>query len=151
MLVSLCLSMMTMTIRQMLYFFFLGCAFATLLVFVGSALNAPALARWEVQTQDHDTARAWLAIIGIRHLPMFLLSCAIGYAALKTVKNTRPLAALTLVVPYMLYVFLTSIAESLELGEPAFSWLHYEPGYFIWPHFVFVPAGVFASYRMVHK
>jgi hypothetical protein len=58
---------------------------------------------------------------------------------------------LALSAPYLVYLVVTGIAESLDMGEPAFSWVGYEPSYFVWPHFVCVPAGFLASYRMVRR
>ena len=137
--------------RQLLLFLFLGCGLAALCVVAGSVLTPPALARWDTQTHENDHFRAALAIIGIRHLPIFLLSIAIGNAVFTWQKDAKPQAVLALFAPYLVYLVGTAIAESLELGEPAFSWVGYEPRYFVWPHFVCVPAGLMASHRMVRQ
>jgi len=140
-----------MSIRQLLYFFTLGCVLAWMCVFLGSILNPPALARWENQTHELDEMRAFLAMIGIRHLPIFLLCVVIGNGIFSMMKNTAWFTVVAVSMPYLIYAFLTAILESLEIGEPAFSWVGYEPSYFIWPHFFFVPAGLIASYRMAHR
>jgi len=137
--------------RQLLLFLLLGCGLAALFVLVGSLLTPPALARWETQTYESDHYRAALAMIGIRHLPVFLLSIAIGNAVFTWRRDAKPLAVLTLSAPYLVYLVVTGIAESLDMGESAFSWVGYEPSYFVWPHFVCVPAGLLASYRMVRR
>jgi undecaprenyl pyrophosphate phosphatase UppP len=134
-----------------LYLFALGCVLAALCAFFGSLLNPPAIARWENQTRELDETRALLAMIGIRHLPIFLFCVMAGNAIFTMLKNTTWIAVLVVSTPYLIYAFVTAILESLEVGEPAFSWMGYEPSYFIWPHFVFVPAGLMASSRMVRQ
>jgi hypothetical protein len=41
--------------------------------------------------------------------------------------------------------------ESMAVGESPFSWMGYEPVYFIWPHFVAVPLGLYMASRMVRR
>lgn len=140
-----------MSVRRLLYLLALGSFLACLCLALGSVLNPPALARWENQTHGLDEMRAFLAMIGIRHLPVFLLSIAVGNWIFTVMKNTGWLTVWVVLTPYLLYVFVTAIFESLEMGEAAFSWVSYEPSYFIWPHFVFVPAGLIAASRMVRQ
>lgn len=140
-----------MSIRQLLYFFALGCVLAVMCVFLGSLLNPLALARWEYQTRELDEMRAVLAMIGIRHLPIFLLCVVIGNGIFTVMKNTAWVTVLPVSTPYLVYAFLTAIQEFLAVGESAFGWIGYEPSYFIWPHFVFVPAGLLAANRMVYR
>ncbi len=79
---------------------------------------------------------------------MFLLAVAAGNLIFTQMKNASWLAAWLVSAPYLLYVFVTAIVESLEAGEAAFGWVGYQPSYFIWPHFVFVPLGLLAASRM---
>lgn len=140
-----------MPVRQLLLLFAIGCALAASCVFLGSLLTPPALARWETQTRELDETRASLAMIGIRHLPIFLFCVVIGNAIFTMIKSTAWIAVLMVSTPYLIYAFATAILESVKMGESAFSWLGYEPSYFIWPHFVFVPTGLIASRRMVRQ
>jgi len=140
-----------MSTRRLLCYLALGSLLALLCVALGSVLNPPALVRWENQTQAHDELRAFWAMIGIRHLPVFLLCIAAGNLIFTVMKNAGRFAAWLVAAPYLLYVLVTAILDSLRAGETAFSWLVYEPSYFIWPHFVFVPAGLIAASRMVRQ
>jgi undecaprenyl pyrophosphate phosphatase UppP len=140
--------MHAMTARQFLLLVLLGCILAAVCVYAGSLLNPPALARWETQSREQAEFRAFWAMIGVRHLPIFLLSLVFGLCVFRMVACSS-IAAGTLIAPYLLYAFAAAISESVESGESALSWIWYQPGYFIWPHFAFMPAGVIASYRMV--
>jgi hypothetical protein len=140
-----------LTLRQLMLALFLGTLSALVCAYVGAWLTPPAIARWSAQMYEQDEIRAALAMLGVRHLPMFLLSVVIGNGIYTLVKSTSLQAIAVTAAPYILYVMGTGIAESLAAGEPAFSWLTYEPAYFIWPHFIAVPAGLYASSRMVKR
>jgi hypothetical protein len=127
----------------------LGSVLAGLCVVAGTLLTPPAIARWTIQTNEQEEWRAVLALIGVRHLPLFLLAVALGNAQFRLVGNSSVAAVGVSGLPYLVYVFVTGILESLAAGETAFSWLVYEPSYFIWPHFVAVPAGLMAAAHMV--
>jgi hypothetical protein len=122
-----------------------GCAY------LGTLLTPIALARWTIQINDQDPNRAILAMVGIRHLPLFLLAVAFGNMAFTLVGRSTSLAVAALAMPYLLYVVVTAVTEALSAGEGALSWLTYEPSYFIWPHFVAVPAGLIAARHMVRR
>lgn len=129
----------------------MGVLLAALAAFSGPWLNAPALARWTIQTQDDNPVRAALAIIAIRHLPMFLLAVAAGHIVFRVLRNTSlPVTAVT-VLPWLLYVLVTGSMDSVAAGEEALSWVTYQPAYFIWPHFVAIPVGLLAARRMVQQ
>lgn len=140
-----------MSTRRLLCYLALGSLLALLCVALGSVLNPAALVRWENQTQAHDALRAFWAMIGIRHLPVFLLCIAAGNLIFTAMKDAARSRAWVVSTPYLLYVLVTAILDSLRAGETAFSWLGYDPSYFIWPHFVFVPAGLIAASRMVRQ
>jgi len=137
------------TLRQALMLLFLGSVLAGLCAVVGALLTPPAIARWTIQANEQEEWRAVLALIGVRHLPLFLLAVAFGNVQFRLVGNSSGAAAGVSCLPYLVYVLTTGILESLSAGEAAFSWLVYEPFYFIWPHFVAVPAGLLAAAHMV--
>lgn len=139
------------TLRRLTLALLLGTGVAWVCAYAGALLTPPALARWSVQVLEQEEIRAELAMLGIRHLPMFLISVALGNWIYTLVKSTSlPVIGAT-VAPYVLYVIGTGISESLAIGEHPFSWLTYEPAYFIWPHFIAVPAGLYAASRMVKR
>jgi hypothetical protein len=140
-----------LTLRQLMLALLLGTLFALVCAYVGTLLTPPAIARWSVQMNEQEDIRAELAMLGIRHLPMFLMSVAIGNWIYTVIKNTSLQVAAITAAPYILYVIGTGIFESLDIGEQAFSWVTYEPAYFIWPHFIAVPAGLYAASRMVKR
>jgi len=140
-----------LTPRQLVLAFFLGTLFALVCAYAGALLTPPAIARWSVQMHEQEEIRAALAMVGVRHLPMFLISVAMGNWMYVVIKNTSFQVIAVTAAPYILYVIGTGIFESLEIGEHALSWLTYEPVYFIWPHFIAVPAGLCASSRMVNR
>ena len=129
----------------------LGILLAIVCALIGPLLDPPAIARWSVQSNDQDEMRAALGLIGIRHLPMFLLAVALGNVIFRLVKSTAPWAIAVTTAPYLAYVIGRGVLDSLAAGETAFSWVTYEPAYFIWPHFVAVPLGLFAAARMVAR
>jgi hypothetical protein len=139
------------TLRQFVLALFLGLLFASVCAYMGTWLTPPAIARWSVQMHEQEELRAALAMLGVRHLPMFLLAVALGNWMYTVIKNTSLQAIAVTAAPYILYVMGTGISESLDMGEHALSWLMYEPAYFIWPHFVAVPSGLYASSRMVKR
>jgi hypothetical protein len=114
-------------------------------------LDAPAIARWTIQSYEEENLRAAFALIGVRHLPMFLLAVAAGNAVFRLLKNTSPAMVALSIAPWLLYVVVTGTMESMAVGESPFSWMAYEPAYFIWPHFVAVPLGLYMASRMVHR
>jgi hypothetical protein len=118
---------------------------------VGSLLTPPALMRWAVQDYDGEKFQAAFALLGVRHLPLFLIAVAFGNLLFTQVKNSSWRAVCASAAPYVSYVIATGSLDSLATGEPAFSWVRYEPSYFIWPHFVAVPAGLLAASRMVAR
>lgn len=130
---------------------FLGALVAVLAALLGPLLDGPAVARWSVQSYEDENLRAAFALIAIRHLPMFLLAIAAGNGVFRLLKNT----SLTLVaissLPWLLYVAVTGTLDSMAVGESPFSWVSYEPAYFIWPHFVAIPLGLYAASRMVRR
>jgi undecaprenyl pyrophosphate phosphatase UppP len=140
-----------LTARQLMLALLLGTLLAIVCAYAGTLLTPPAMARWSVQMNEQEELRAELAMLGIRHLPMFLMSVAIGNWMYTVIKNTSFKVAALTAAPYILYVVGTGISESLDIGEQAFSWLTYEPAYFIWPHFIAVPAGLYAASRMVKR
>lgn len=128
---------------------FLGCLVALLAALLGPLLDAPAIARWTVQSYDGEDLRAAFALVGVRHLPMFLLAVAAGNAVYRLLKNTSPAMVAISIVPWLVYVIVTGTVESMAVGESPFSWVGYEPAYFIWPHFVAIPLGLYMASRMV--
>jgi len=129
----------------------LGVLLAALAAVSGPFLNAPALARWTIQTQDENPVRAALAIIAIRHLPMFLLAVAAGNIIFRVLRNTSPAVTAAAAAPWLLYVLVTGSMDAVAAGEEALSWVTYQPAYFIWPHFVALPVGLLAARRMVQQ
>jgi hypothetical protein len=130
---------------------FLGALVAALAALLGPLLDAPAIARWTIQSYDEENLRAAFALIGVRHLPMFLLAVAAGNVVFRLLKSTSPATVAISIVPWLLYVVATGTMESMAVGESPFSWMGYEPVYFIWPHFVAVPLGLYMASRMVHR
>jgi len=129
----------------------MGAALALVCAVVGDWLTPPALARWTIQINDGDNLRAALAMVGVRHLPIFLIAVAGGNLLFTAVKRTSMATVGVAAVPYLLYVLGTAVQDSLDAAEPAFSWVAYEPGYFIWPHFIALPLGLLAAARMVKR
>jgi hypothetical protein len=138
-------------LRQPAAALFLGCLVAALAALLGPLLDAPAIARWTVQSYEDEGLRAAFALVGVRHLPMFLLAVAAGNAVYRLLKSTSLAMVALSVVPWLVYVIATGTMESMAVGESAFSWVGYEPSYFIWPHFVAVPLGLYMSSRMVRR
>ncbi len=68
---------------------FLGALVAALAALLGPLLDGPAIARWTVQSEE-ENLRAAFALVGIRHLPMFLLAVAAGNAVYRLLKSTSP-------------------------------------------------------------
>ena len=128
-----------------------GSTLAIVCAYVGDWLTPPALARWTIQINDGDNLRAALAMVGVRHLPVFLIAVLIGNLVFTAIKTTSAGTVGLAAIPYLVYVVGTAIHDSLEAAEPAFSWVTYEPGYFIWPHFIALPLGLLAAARMVKQ
>lgn len=142
---------MKLTFYKVFLCLLLGSVLAVACAYIGAALTPPAIARWTIQSNDHEDLRAMLAMLGIRHLPLFLLSVLCGNVIFTLLKDTsRSMVALA-VAPYIFYVVGTGILESLAAGESAWGWVTYQPSYFIWPHFVSVPAGLLAAASMVKR
>ena len=141
----------TAALRRPAAALFLGCLVAALAALLGPLLDAPAIARWTVQSYEDEGLRAAFALVGVRHLPMFLLAVAAGNAVYRLLKSTSLAMVALSVVPWLLYVVVTGTMESMAVGESPFSWVGYEPSYFIWPHFVAVPVGLYAASRMVRR
>ena len=139
------------SLRDAVLSLLLGSALALSCTMFGAFLTPLALARWNYQTQQHDELRALWAMIGIRHLPVFLFAIAAGKLIFACLKDPSAKLAAIAIAPYLIYLLATAIAESLGAGEPAFSWVGYEPWYFIWPHFVAAPAGLFCALSMVRR
>jgi hypothetical protein len=133
----------------MVALFGFGALLAAACAYSGSWLTPIALARWTIQINDQDEFRAMLAMVGVRHLPLFLLAVWVGNIAFRLVRNTTPKAAAVAMLPYLVYVLVSAVSESLGAGEGVWTWVVYEPSYFIWPHFVAVPAGLLAARHMV--
>ncbi len=138
-------------LRQPAAALFLGCLVAALAAFLGPLLDAPAIARWTVQSYDDEGLRAAFALVGVRHLPMFLLAVAAGNAVYRLLKSTSLAMVALSVIPWLVYVIVTGTMESMAVGESPFSWVGYEPSYFIWPHFVAIPLGLYMASRMVRQ
>ena len=136
-------------LRQPAAALFLGALVAALAALLGPLLDAPAIARWTVQSYEDEGLRAAFALISVRHLPMLLLAIAAGNIVFRLLKNTSPAIVAISVVPWLVYVVVTGTVESIAAGESPFSWVGYEPAYFIWPHFVAVPLGLYMASRMV--
>lgn len=130
---------------------FLGALVALLAALLGPLLDGPAVARWTVQSYEEENLRAAFALIAIRHLPMFLLAVAAGHGVFRLLKSTSLALVAFSSVPWWLYVVVTGTLESVAVGESPFSWMSYEPAYFIWPHFVAIPGGLYAASRMVRR
>ncbi len=130
---------------------FFGVLLAAVCAYVGPWLMVPAMDRWTIQTNDHDEIRALLAIIGIRHLPMFLVATAFGNWAFSVSGNISTKAVGMAMLPYLVYVLAAAVLDARDTGETAWSWISYEPAYFIWPHFVAVPVGLIAARFMVKR
>ena len=109
------------------------------------------MARWSVQSYEDENLRAAFALIAIRHLPMFLLAVAAGNTAFRLLKNTSLALVAISSLPWLIYVVVTGTLDSMAVGESPFSWVSYEPAYFIWPHFVAIPLGLYAASRMVRR
>lgn len=137
--------------RQIFFALALGIALAVVCAGVGAMLTPPAVLRWSVQINDNEPLRAAFAMLGVRHLPLFLLAVALGNGIFTLLKSTSLGAIATVATPYILYVIGAGTMDSLSTGEPALSWVAYDPAYFIWPHFVAVPAGLYAASRMVAR
>lgn len=130
---------------------FLGALVAALAAILGPLLDGPAIARWTVQSYEEEHLRAAFALIAIRHLPMLLLAVAVGNLVFRLLKSTSPALVAVSTVPWLLYVVVTGTMDSMAVGESPFSWVSYEPAYFIWPHFVAIPLGLYAASRMVRR
>lgn len=137
--------------RRLLLALALGALLALAAALAGSWLTAPALARWQVYTLEQDSARALLGLIGLRHLPIFLLALAAGRLIFARLGSTAALTVAVTALPYLVYVVVHGVLDALAVGEAAFSWVGYEPAYFIWPHFVTVPLGLAAAARMAAR
>lgn len=142
---------MTLTSRQVYTCLILGVALALVCAGMGALLTPPAIARWSIQINENEELRAAFAMLGVRHLPMFLISAALGNGIFILVKSTSWVSVATVAAPYILYVMGAGTMDSLAAGESALSWVSYEPAYFIWPHFIAVPAGLYAASRMVAR
>lgn len=125
--------------------FALGIGFALILALIGPLLNPPALVRWDVQIMEQDELRAVLGLIGIRHLPIFLLALVLGHGIFQLLRSTGADVVIAAVLPYLLYLVAHGVYDSLSTGEPPFSWVSYEPAIFIWPHFIAAPLGLVAA------
>ncbi len=73
---------------------------------------------------------------------------AAGNAVFRLLKNTSPTMVTMSIIPWLLYVLVTGTMESMAVGESPFSWMSYEPAYFIWPHFVAIPLGLYMTSSM---
>lgn len=140
-----------LTSRQVFASLMLGAALALICASVGALLTPPAIARWSVQINQNDALRAALAMLGVRHLPMFLIAVALGNWIFTAVKSSALALVAAVATPYILYVIGAGTIDSLAAGETGLSWVTYEPAYFIWPHFMAVPAGLYAASRMVAR
>jgi hypothetical protein len=114
-------------------------------------LDGPAIARWSVQSDENENLRAAFALIAIRHLPMLLFAVATGNVMFRLLKSTSLAVVAVSAVPWLLYVVVTGTMDSMAVGESPFSWVSYEPAYFIWPHFVAIPLGLYAASHMVRQ
>jgi hypothetical protein len=139
------------TWRRPLAALILGALLAGLAAWVGPLLDPPALARWTVQTHEENDFRAAYALMAIRHLPMFLLAVAAGRLIFQVVEKPSVHLVAISALPWLLYVVATGIRESLAIGEEPFEWMVYQPAYFIWPHFIAIPAGLYAASRMANR
>ena len=139
------------TFRHLALTVVIGSVLALVCASAGSWLNPYAIARWTIQDNAQDAPRAILALIGIRHLPIFLLAVALGNVLFLLIGNMSTATLVTACCPYLVYVLCTGIAEAMVAGESAWSWVSYEPAYFIWPHFVAVPLGLIAARNMVRR
>jgi len=129
----------------------LGCVLTGLCALAGPLLTPPALARWTFHIREEDEMRALLGLIGIRHLPIFLLAVTAGQVIFRLVRNTAPRTVASASLPYLLYLIVQGVLDSSAAGEAPFSWVTYEPAYFIWPHFLTVPLGLAAAAHMVAR
>jgi hypothetical protein len=139
------------SLRQVGLALVLGLVLMLVCAGAGSLLTAPALARWAVQDYDGEKLQAFFALLAIRHLPLFLMAVAFGNFIFTWVRNSSWRAICSVAAPYMAYVIGAGSLDSIAAGEPMFSWVSYEPAYFIWPHFLAVPAGLIAASRMVAR
>jgi len=89
--------------------------------------------------------------MAIRHLPMFLLAVAAGRLIFQVLEKPSVRLVAASALPWLLYVFVTGVLESVAIGEKPFEWVVYQPAYFIWPHFIAIPAGLYAASRMVNR
>lgn len=137
--------------RRLLLALALGALLALACALAGPWLTPPALARWQVYTVEQDPARALLGLIGIRHLPLFLLAAAAGRLIFARLRSAAAGTVAVTALPYLVYVVAHGVLDALAAGEAAFSWVGYEPAYFIWPHFVTVPLGLWAGARMAAR
>jgi len=137
--------------RRLLLALALGAVLALACALAGPWLTPPALARWTLHSMEQDEARALLGLIGIRHLPVFLLAVAAGLVIFRLLHSTAAVTVAVTALPYLVYVVVQGTLDALAAGEPAFSWIGYEPAYFIWPHFVTVPLGLWAAARLAAR
>jgi len=139
------------TCRRPITALVLGTLLASLAAWAGPLLDPPALARWTVQTHEENDLRAAYALIAIRHLPMFLLAVAAGRLIFLVLEQPSVRMVAAIALPWLLYVVVTGVLESLAIGEEPFEWMVYQPAYFIWPHFIAIPAGLYTASRMVNR
>lgn len=129
----------------------LGSLLASLAAWCGPLLDPPAIARWTIQTHEENYFRAAYALIAIRHLPMFLLAVAAGRLIFLVLEKPSLRTVTAIALPWLLYVVVTGVQESVAIGEEPFEWLVYQPSYFVWPHFVAIPAGLYAASRLANQ
>jgi hypothetical protein len=139
------------TVKGVLLPLLLGALLACLCAWAGAQLNPPALARWTIQSNAQEPLKALLAMVGIRHLPLFLLAVALGNLAFRILRSTATPTVVCVTAPYLLYVIATGMADSIDAAEDVLSWVSYDPWYFVWPHFIAVPAGLIAASRMAAR
>lgn len=123
----------------------IGLVLALACALAGPWLTPPALARWTFQMHEQDEVRALLGLLGIRHLPLFIMAYVAGRMIIRILGRSSAPLHLVAACPYLAYVCVQGVLDSLGAGETAFSWISYEPSYFIWPHFVAVPSGLLAA------
>lgn len=138
-------------LRQHLGCLLMGLGMALMCAWMGELLTPPAIARWKVQMQEGEELCAFFALIGVRHLPLFLIAVACGNCIYRVVKGSSLSLVAAATLPYLIYVTTKGTMDSIGAGESALSWMSYEPAYFIWPHFVAVPFGLLAAGRMVDR
>ena len=129
----------------------IGAALALVGAVVGDWLTPPALARWTIQIKDNDERVVGVGVGGVPAITVFLVGVVCVRLLFAVVKSTSLAHVALAALHDLLCVVGTAVCNSLGAEGSAFSWVAYEPGYFIWPHFIALPLGLLEAARMVKR